>query len=56
MVLPARADRLFAMYVDPTARAAFTGMPVTIGPQEDADFSAFSGQLSGRILSTLPPW
>jgi uncharacterized protein YndB with AHSA1/START domain len=55
VVLPARAERLFAMYVDPTAHAAFTGMPVTIGPQEGAEFSAFGGQLSGRILSTLPP-
>ena len=28
--LPAPPERLFDMYLDPAAHAAFTGMPVTI--------------------------
>jgi activator of HSP90 ATPase len=55
VVLPARAEALFDMYVDPVAHAAFTGWPVAIGAEEGAEFSAFGGQLSGRILTSVRP-
>ena len=34
--LPAPPDRLFDMYLDPEAHAAFTGAPVTIAPRPPA--------------------
>ena len=52
--LPAPPDRLFDMYLDPQAHAAFTGFPVTIGPQPGAPFRAFDGQISGSILHVEP--
>ena len=53
VVLPAPAERLFAMYLDPDEHAAFTGMPVTIGVERGAKFEAFGGQLSGQILRVV---
>lgn len=55
ILLPAAADTLFAMYLDPAAHSAFTGFPVTIGPQPGAEFRAFDGQISGRMLAVVPP-
>lgn len=55
VVLPADADRLFAMYLDPAEHQAFTGYPVTIGAEPGAEFAAFEGQLSGQILHVVPP-
>jgi len=55
VVLPAAADVLFAMYLDPRAHAAFTGFPVTIGAEPGAAFRAFDGQLSGTILAVVGP-
>jgi activator of HSP90 ATPase len=55
VVLPAPAERLFEMYLDPAAHGAFTGLPVTIGAVPGASFSAFGGQLSGRILAMARP-
>lgn len=55
IVLPAPADSLFEMYLDPAAHAAFTGFPVTIGPEPGADFQAFNGQLSGQVLAVVRP-
>ncbi len=52
--LPATADRLFDMYLDPKAHAAFTGAPVTIEPRAGAPFSAFDGTLSGTMLHVVP--
>jgi len=43
------------MYLDPAGHAAFTGMPVTIGPEAGAEFRAFGGQLTGSILAVVPP-
>ena len=55
VVLPAAADVLFEMYLDPAAHGAFTGFPVTIGAEPGAEFRAFGGQLSGTILAVLRP-
>lgn len=52
--LPATADRLFDMYLDPKAHAAFTGAPVTIEPRAGTPFSAFDGMLTGRMLHVVP--
>lgn len=52
--LPAPPDRLFDMYLDPEAHAAFTGAPVTIAAHAGADFRAFDGALSGKILHVEP--
>lgn len=55
VILPATAERLFEMYLDPAEHAAFTGMPVTIGREPGAEFRAFDGQLTGSILAVVPP-
>ncbi len=52
--LPASADRLFDMYLDPVQHAAFTGAPVTISAQPGAPFRAFEGAISGTILQVVP--
>ena len=53
-VLPASPDRLYDMYLDPQAHAAFTGKPVTIEARAGAPFRAFDGMLSGSILHVEP--
>ncbi len=55
VVLPASAESLFQMYLDPAAHAAITGNAVTIGAEPGAAFSAFGGQLSGTILAVVRP-
>jgi activator of HSP90 ATPase len=52
--LPASAERLYGMYVDPAVHAAFTGAPVEIGQQPGVQFSAFDGMLQGKVLQTVP--
>ena len=52
--LPATAEQLFDMYLDPEAHAAFTGAPVTISPRPGASFRAFDGVLSGTLLWVDP--
>lgn len=52
--LPAPPDRLFDMYLDPVQHSAFTGAPITIAPHAGAEFSGFSGALSGKILHVEP--
>ncbi|HYB20550.1 MAG TPA: SRPBCC domain-containing protein [Thermodesulfobacteriota bacterium] len=52
--LPESPDRLFDMYLDPVIHAAFTGAPVTIAPKAGAEFRAFAGALSGRVLHLVP--
>jgi uncharacterized protein YndB with AHSA1/START domain len=52
--LPAPADRLFEMYLNPVEHAAFTGSPVTISDQPGAAFSAFNEVLTGTILQVVP--
>lgn len=55
VVLPATADVLFGMYIDPAVHGAFTGFPVTIGEESGAAFRAFDGQLSGTMLVAVRP-
>jgi uncharacterized protein YndB with AHSA1/START domain len=55
VVLPASAEALFEMYLDPDAHAAFTGFPVGVGPEVGAPFYAFNKQISGQILAVVRP-
>src|SRR6516225_4422234 len=52
--LPSPPDRLFDMYLDPREHAAFTGLPVTIGPRPGDAFRAFDGAIWGTILHVEP--
>lgn len=54
VTLPARAAELYRMYLDPELHAAITGAPVVIRPEPGAEFRAFDGTLTGRILQTVP--
>ncbi|MFC5475698.1 SRPBCC domain-containing protein [Paraherbaspirillum soli] len=47
-------EKLYDMYLDPVAHAAFTGAPVTIAAHPGAAFSAFDGELSGTMLHVEP--
>lgn len=51
---PATAERLYDMYLDPVAHAAFTGAPVTIEARPGTPFAAFDGMLSGTMLHVEP--
>jgi activator of HSP90 ATPase len=55
VVLPATANALFEMYLDPAVHGTFTGFPVTIAERAGAEFRAFNGQLSGTILAAVRP-
>ena len=55
IVLPASAESLFEMYLDPAAHTAITGSSVTISAEPGAAFQAFDGQLSGTILVVVRP-
>jgi len=55
IILPAPAEKLYAMYLDPAPHAAITGAPVTIGPNSGDPFRAFEGNLSGTILTVVAP-
>ena len=52
--LPAPAERLYDMYLDPVEHAAFTGSPVTISARAGAPFRAFGDVLTGTILQVVP--
>jgi len=55
VVLPASAETLFDMYLDPAAHQAITGAPVDIGDERGSEFKAFDGALTGTILEVLKP-
>ncbi len=55
VVLPATAESLWDMYLDPGQHAAFTGKPVTIGAEDGAKFVAFDGVLTGMMLRAERP-
>jgi activator of HSP90 ATPase len=55
VLLPAAAEALYRMYLEPAAHAAFTGAPVVIGDQPGAIFEAFGGVLTGTILEVVQP-
>ena len=52
--LPATPDKLFDMYLNAEAHAAFTGFPVTIEARAGAPFRAFNDMLSGAMLHVEP--
>ena len=52
--LPATPDKLFDMYLDAEAHAAFTGLPVTLEPRAGGVFRGFDGMISGTILHIQP--
>jgi activator of HSP90 ATPase len=54
VLLPAPAESLYAMYLDPARHAEITGAPVTISPEPGSEFRAFEGRISGTMLSVIP--
>jgi activator of HSP90 ATPase len=56
VVLPASAEALFDMYLDPNGHQAITGAPVVIGSEKGARFEAFNGSLTGKIIDVVRPW
>ena len=52
--LPAAPQKLYDMYLEAKAHAAFTGHAVTIAPRAGAKFSAFGGMIWGTILHVEP--
>jgi len=55
VVLPASAEALFEMYLDPSLHEAITGAPVVIGEERNAPFRAFNGALTGTIIEVVRP-
>lgn len=55
VVLPASAEVLFDMYLDPSAHQAITGAPVVIGGERGASFQAFNGSLTGTMIEVVRP-
>jgi activator of HSP90 ATPase len=55
IVLPAPAQSLYAMYLDPIVHAEITGAPVTIDTLSGSPFRAFDGNLSGTMLTVVEP-
>lgn len=55
VVLPASAEKLFEMYINPLTHQAITGAPVDIGEKRGSKFKAFDGALTGTILEVIEP-
>ena len=55
VVLPAPAEALFEMYLDPSFHQAITGAPVVIGDEREAPFEAFNGSLTGTTIEVVRP-
>jgi uncharacterized protein YndB with AHSA1/START domain len=55
VVLPASAEKLFEMYMNPSTHQAITGAPVDIGEKRGSKFKAFDGALTGTILEVITP-
>jgi len=55
VILPAPAEALYAMYLNPAEHARITGMPVTIDAASGSPFHAFEGNLSGSMLTVVAP-
>ncbi len=55
VMLPAPAENLFEMYLDPAAHQAITGAAVKIGEERGSKFSAFDNMLTGYMLEVVPP-
>ncbi len=55
VVLPASAEELFEMYINPSTHQAITGASVEIGDKRGSEFKAFDGALTGTILEVIRP-
>jgi activator of HSP90 ATPase len=55
ILLPASADKLFGMYLDPSAHRAITGASVDVGDKSGSKFNAFDGALTGTMLEVIKP-
>lgn len=55
VVLPASAEILFKMYLNPSTHRAITGASVVIGDKRGSEFRAFDGALTGTILEVIRP-
>ena len=55
VVLPASAEKLFEMYINPSTHQAITGSSVDIGDKRGSEFKAFDGALTGTILEVIKP-
>ena len=55
VVLPASAEVLFEMYLNPSAHGAITGAPVVIEEERGFKFKAFDGALTGTTLEVVKP-
>ena len=55
VVLPASAEELFEMYINPSTHQAITGAPVEIGDKRGFEFKAFDGALTGTVLEVIRP-
>ena len=53
VTLQARAEKLYAMYLNPGTHRAITGGKVVISSRPGSRFSAFGGMLRGRTLHTV---
>jgi uncharacterized protein YndB with AHSA1/START domain len=51
--LPASAERLFEMYLDPTTHQEIIGASVDIGNKRYSKFKAFDGALTGMIREVI---
>lgn len=54
VILPASAERLFDMYLNPRIHEAFTGAPVIIDSEAGAEFRAFNNMIFGKMLYVVP--
>jgi activator of HSP90 ATPase len=53
VVLPASADTLYNMYMDPEIHGSFTGAPAKISDEPGSAFEAFGGLLLGTMLQVV---
>jgi activator of HSP90 ATPase len=54
VVLAAKAEDLYATYLDPKKHAAVTGSAVIVSDKPGSKFSAFFGAITGTTLSVIP--
>ena len=55
VLLPASAEDLFEMYLNPSIHESITGSAVEIGDRKRSAFKAFDGALSGMVLEVIRP-
>ena len=54
VVLAAKAEDLYATYLDPKKHAAVTGSAVIVSDKPGSKFSAFFGAITGTTLAVVP--